>query len=209
METEIEKFSLEDVIQGMGKEKFEVFADTIRPVSYQVWINALYKSLAWIAKSMTQDARHFKGLNEEALNKLIVNKLSENCFEASAETDSGGHVDIYVKKNGWVWCGEAKIFDNGSHNYLAKGIRQLLHRYAGSDRHGGLIIYLKDGVLLEIKNEWRKKIKENKYKNMCFKSILEDKPSSLWFCSLHTHPTIGSEYEIRHIFITLKYEPKD
>jgi hypothetical protein len=193
----------------MGDRDYNQLLRALAPENYAAWIHNLYECLDDKANEMAEDARHLCGLGEEALSKQIVRFLQQKQFNATAESDAGGHVDVYVKHEQWLWCGEAKIF-SGSYSYLTEGVIQLLHRYASQGHHdGGLFIYVKDKSIKEVKEKWKEKLQVSGKEDLCFQTLAQDGLSYLCFRSLHTNSQTGYDYSLRHMFISLKYKPKN
>jgi len=199
-----QRLSIEALRNRMGPRRFDLMHQALFPGSYEDWIAAFYQTVDEVSHGLVEDAHHYRDLGEEALSKTIVRRLQPRYFNATTESDSGGHSDFYVHSNAWTWVGEAKIHCN-DYAYLAKGMRQLLTRYStGMLRHGGLFIYTKSLPARTLMNRWRQRLPGHIHTI----TTCDDAISPLAFRSIHEHPKSGIEYEVRHVVIPLIYEPE-
>ncbi|UBF26425.1 hypothetical protein K9N68_33840 [Kovacikia minuta CCNUW1] len=128
-------------------------------------------------------------------------------YDASHGSQHGGHTDLLVRKDNFVWIGEAKVYRGCA--YLWKGFQQLVTRYSTGDynqKDGGLLIYIfKENAKLAM-CEW------NDYlscKNLTGYIREVCKKGSLAFFSTHIHEKSGLPFRTKHLPIMFYFEPKD
>jgi len=109
------------------------------------FIRVLYEDIDKVIAQIQENPELRQNDTEDRLTIDIVNQLHILGYNASHDTKIGGHVDITVRKNGFLWLGEAKIYRDNT--YLWEGFTQLTTRYSIGDsnqEHGGLLIYIRD-----------------------------------------------------------------
>jgi len=107
-------------------------------------IRNLYKDIDKVISQIQENPGVRQQDNEDRLTIEIVDQLRSLGHEASHDTKIGGHADIVVRKNDFLWLGEAKIYQHN--NNLWEGFLQLLTRYSTGDfnqENGGLLIYIR------------------------------------------------------------------
>jgi len=170
-------------------------------------IRNLYKDIDQVISQIQKNPELREKDTEDRLTIEIVNLLRSLGHEASHETKMGGHADIAVIKNDFLWLGEAKIYKDNY--YLWEGFLQLVTRYSIGDynqENGGLLIYIRDKDASSIMQKWQ---------NYLIKKSLPDfslrpcKMRSLAFISTHKHERSGQPFHVRHIPVMLHFDPKD
>jgi hypothetical protein len=131
-------------------------------------------------------------------------------YDANHDTKIGGHTDISVRKNNFLWIGEAKKYSG--YAYIIKGFLQLFTRYSNSNHeNGALIIYMYKENTLAIIKKW--KIYLRRVCQQVFNQNLEVEESKIrkeiCFDSIHTHIGSGLKYRIKHIPVLLYFNPQD
>ena len=186
----------------------ETFLDNLFCDSYEDFIETLYKDLDK-SISVLEDARNLTSNDsEDRINADIVGKLKCMGYDATHDTQVGGHCDIHVERKNYRWIGEAKIYKGNS--YLNEGFLQLTTRYTTArvnQNQGGLLIYIRRENAEEIMSNWKAEI-EKIHKNDINK-IDTDPKNPLAFFSDHKHKTSGCTYRTRHIPVMLHFEPQD
>jgi len=110
-----------------------------------------------------------------------------------------------VTQDSYRWLGEAKIHE--SYEWLLKGLKQLLGRYATGREDGpGLLVYIKGSNAQAVLDKWRRRIEAG---NECdLKSTADaDKAEKLAFWSIHTHKGSGLEIRTKHLGVSLYHKP--
>jgi hypothetical protein len=198
------------------KELLEIFGgstpDMIRfkyitATSHEQRLHAVEAAIDWIVAEMSKSARHNADSTEDALTTQIVINLRAIGFQASHDADVGGHCDIVVEGvEKFLWLAEAKI--HGSYKWLFKGFQQLTTRYStgmpGQDA-GAMIIYCKGPRIDRMMSAWSKHLVENQPGAKIFPC--DGNPTV--FVSLHIHVRTGARFKVRHVPVSLYFDPKD
>jgi hypothetical protein len=198
------------------KELLEIFGDSpsdliklkyVKAKSHKQRLDAVDAAIDWIVAEMSKSARHNMQANEDSLTVQIVGFLKAMGFQASHDTDVGGHCDIVIEgKGGFLWLAEAKI--HRDYPWLLKGFRQLTSRYSTGligQNAGGLIIYSRRPRIDQMMKAWSEHLQENEpgvTVSPCPKTPLA-------FVSKQTHVRTGDEFTIRHVPVSLYFDPKD
>jgi HEAT repeat protein len=211
--TSEETFALEaiDAIQSRcGFYNYEIYqqAQVADNLGFEdALIRNLYKDIDKVIFQIQENPGVRQQDNEDRLTIEIVDQLRSLGHEASHDTKIGGHVDIAVKKNDFLWLGEAKIYKDN--NYLWEGFQQLVTRYSTGDsnqENGGLLIYIRDEDASSIMQKWQKYLSEKSLPDFSLRSC---KMRSLAFISTHKHERSGQAFHVRHIPVMLHFDPKD
>ena len=171
-------------------------------------IRNLYKDIDKVISQIQENPGVRQQDNEDRLTIEIVDQLRSLGHEASHDTKIGGHADIVVRKNDFLWLGEAKIYKDN--NNLWEGFQQLLTRYSTGDsnqENSGLLIYIraqKDAS--SIMQKWQKYLLGQSLPEL---SVRPCKMRRLAFISTHKHERSGQPFHVRHIPVMLLFDPKD
>jgi hypothetical protein len=164
-------------------------------------------AIDWIAQEHSKTRQHRHDRDEDALTVDIITDLKAMGFSASHDQDYGGHADIVIEARGdFLWLGEAKI--HSSYDWLLKGFQQLDTRYATAVRGqniGGLVIYCKTERVDQIMNRWTQHLAAHRPDvviDTCEKNPLVRR-------STHLHKRTGLPFQIRHVPISLYFNPED
>jgi hypothetical protein len=193
---------LEDNIPILGNLVSRVLANT-----YEEFIKVLYKDIDNIISILEENPELRKDDSEDRLTIEIISNLRCQGYDASHEQKHGGHTDILVKKNNYIWIGEAKI--HSSYDYLWQGFQQLTTRYStGNDnqKDGGLLIYIKNKNAKSIMDKWKDFLKD---KSLPEYKCIPCSQKQLAFFSEHIHEKSGLPFRVRHIPVLLYFNPKD
>ncbi|WP_441230064.1 hypothetical protein AB7828_10105 [Tardiphaga sp. 215_C5_N2_1] len=164
-------------------------------------------AIDWVVQEHTKTRQHRQERGEDALTIDIVTDLKAMGFDASHDTQYGGHCDIVIEsKDNFLWLGEAKV--HSGYDWLLKGFQQLDTRYStglpGQD-HGGMIIYFFGQDLLGVMNKWEEYLvakRPDVAVTACNKSPLIRN-------SVHAHERTGLPFHVRHTPINLYFKPND
>jgi hypothetical protein len=134
---------------------FERFAHVI-PEAVNTWRaqspdGFLHVSEGLLAQAIThleEQAKNFRGtqIKEDTITAAAIGFFNRFGIRASSQTNSRGHVDIYIK-HAWqpslVICGEAKIWNGAS--YHIAGLAQVLGYATGRTPFCFILAYVKIG----------------------------------------------------------------
>lgn len=144
---------------------------------------------------------------EDQITIQIRNMLVMRNYDAEHDVKHGGHVDLKVKLNDYVFILEAKIYS--SYSYLWEGWLQLTTRYASGDfnnKKNAILIYIQEQPnARQIMERWAQYIKSQ---NPCA-TITHRKEGKLPIISKHILDKTGLEFEIFHIPVMLYFKPED
>lgn len=177
--------------------------------SYSKFVDLIERAIDFIGKELAKNPKYQKGLSEDQITNQIVNSLRLIGFDATHDTENGGHCDIVIEAcNQMLWLGEAKMIKSKNNNWLYKGYNQLYTRYStGNDYQdrGGMIVYCFAPYMNKIMNAWKDYL-QNKYPNI---QIAPCKKYSLAFYSEQDHIRTGRKFIVRHIPISFYFSPED
>jgi HEAT repeat protein len=171
-------------------------------------IRNLYKDIDKVISQIQENPELRQEDNEDRLTIEIVNQLRILEYNVSHETKIGGHADIVIRKNNFLWLGEAKIYRDNN-NYLWEGFLQLTTRYSIGDdnqQNGGLLIYIRQEDASSIMKKWQNYLLEKSLPDYSFRLC---QMRSLAFISTHKHERSGLLFHVRHIPVMLHWYPKD
>jgi HEAT repeat protein len=171
------------------------------------FIRNLYKDIDKAISQIQENPKQRQEDTEDRLTIDIVNQLRCFGYEASHDSEIGGHVDIVVRKSNFLWLGEAKKYSDN--NYLWEGFLQLTTRYSIGDsnqNHGGLVIYIKNGDASSIMESWQNYLREKSLPDYSFRPCKMKSPA---FISTHKHERSGQPFHVRHMPVMLHFAPKD
>jgi hypothetical protein len=170
-------------------------------------LSCVNDAIDWIIQEHTKTRQHRQGRGEDALSIDIVTELKALGFDASHDTQYGGHCDIVIEARGnFLWLGEAKVHD--AYDWLLKGFQQLDTRYStgipGQDA-GGLIIYYFGQDLANVMQIWEQRLARARPDVQI--SICKNNP--LIRNSVHIHKNSGLPFHVRHTPVNLHFKPED
>lgn len=175
--------------------------------SYGDFIELLYRDIDDIVFDLTKNPELRRKDSEDRLTIELVCLLRRLQYNASHDAKIGGHTDISIEKSQYLWIGEAKIF-SGSYDWLLKGFHQLTTRYSIGNlqqNHGALIIYIQSHNSIQVMQKWKRKLQE-KEPNI---KIEECSLNQECFVSISKHPRSGANFYVRHIPVSLLFDPQD
>lgn len=158
-----------------------------------------------ILQEFSRTPKERQGRSEDGLTIDLITSLKNMGFQASHDTTTGGHCDIVIDgRYDFLWLGEAKI--HKSYDWLLKGFNQLDTRYAtavkGQDR-GGVVIYHYGPRVDQIMDCWAIYLQEQRPDV----AIEQRNSGDLVINTRHTHVRTGREYYIRHVIVSLYWNP--
>lgn len=193
---------LESYIPELGRFPSRLLAET-----YDEFINELYKDIDTLIFYKEENPELYGKDTEDRITIDIKIFLCGLGYNASHETKIGGHADLVVKKKEFLWIGEAKI--HSSYSYLWEGFLQLTTRYSTGDcnqKDGGLLIYIRNENAKTIMDKWQTHLCSKKLPDYSFNPCSKRR---LAFFSNHKHERTGESFRVRHMGITLYFNPKD
>lgn len=198
--------ALEAVIRG--KPELEIIFGLLNVASYSEFVTYINRAVDLVLRKMAQNPELLSSKGEDELTIYVVHMLQIMSIDAGHDTKTGGHVDIRVKgPNDYVWLAEAKKF-SGSYSWLLKGFQQLNTRYStGLPGHdsGGILIYSDQPRIDRLMTRWQEKLTDFDPGIQIEGCPLDE----MAFVSSHPHERTGRPYKVRHIPLSLYFEPKD
>lgn len=189
---------------------FAAMAESMLVSTYSGFVDLLIRDInAWI-KIVEEEPGIRLEDDEDRLTTELVTFLKARYYDASREQMVGGHCDIVVRNRlGFLWLGEAKVHSDYTH--LHKGFRQLCDRYSTgtpSANHGGLLIYMRVSKVSTVMAKWRTELKGVNLPSYIENDCHDDR-RGLAFSSAHQHDRTGLTYTVRHMAVSLRFEPTD
>lgn len=178
--------------------------------TYEQFTETLYSDLNDVVLSFQENPELRRNDGEDRLTIEIVNVLRGMGYNAGHETKIGGHTDLSVRgKNNYLWIGEAKI--HSSYDYLFQGFQQLCTRYATGDVNqdsGGLIIYItKNKNSSKVITTWKERLSGYGLDGLEINSC--PKRPGFEFDSTHILERTGTPFKVKHIGVSLFFDPQD
>lgn len=173
--------------------------------NYADFVDIIRNVLKRVIKGMVRSRNHFQGMGEDQLTNHIVSHFDNYGFICSHDKQIGGHVDISIEFDDYLWYAEAKI--HSSYLTLQRGWAQLTTRYmtgmADEDR-GAFLIYNFNKDAVSVTSAWRQ-VMEEQYPDIELGAV-ED---NLNFVCSGTHEGTGRKYTVDNYNIPLYFDPKD
>lgn len=177
--------------------------------SYEQFVNSLYTDLDEIVAIIQENPELRKNDDENRLTIEIVGMLRAYGYSAGHDTKVGGHTDISVRgKKNFLWIGEAKI--HGAYDELLGGFKQLCTRYSTGDvgqNCGGMIIYIRNVKAADVVTEWRARLSQQGLEQ--YSDYDCPARAGMAFYSSHIHERAGMHFQVRHVGVILRFDPKD
>lgn len=179
--------------------------------TYDRFISLVYNCLDELIRNIEENCMLRIADSEDRLNDEIKMGLRQkNLFDAvEHDAQCGGHIDLLVRLDEYMWKGEAKIFGGRSgygNDWLYKGFHTLSTKYSKgnpNDCHGGVLIYIKAPGTKSVMEAWQAYLLD-KSKNSPVCTPCTSNPCA--FFSEHPHIVSGLPYKVRHIPISI-YDP--
>ena len=122
--------------------------NTWRAQSPDGFLHVTESLLAAAITHLEEQAKNFRDSKEDTITAAAIGFFNRNGIRASSQTNSRGHVDIYIK-HAWqpslVICGEARIWRSPS--YHIGGLAQVLGYTTGRFPFCFVLVYVKTGGL--------------------------------------------------------------
>lgn len=176
--------------------------------TYEDFLEGLYEELEDCVKRIEEDPKVHVNDSEDRVSREIINMLSR-WYDASHDELIGGHSDIVVRgPRGFLWVAEAKI--HGGYDYMLKGFQQLTTRYMRGTPNadqGALLMYIRNGDTAGVVEKWAAKIDAESLTN--YERMACPVRQELGFRTSHRHSSSGRPVLIRHIGISMHWDPQD
>jgi len=191
------------------KPALEIGLSVATSNDYAEWARNINRAVDHALRQMAQNPELRQAKGEDELTIELVSLLNMMDIEAGHDTKVGGHVDIRIKgKRDYHWLAEAKKHKQ-DYAWLMQGFQQLNTRYttglAGQDK-GGFIVYSDHARIDRTMSKWRDHLEEQKIEGMSFSNC---ELNDLSFQSTHPHDRTGRPLEVRHIALSIYFDPKD
>jgi HEAT repeat protein len=190
-----------------GFYNYEIYQYVKQVESDGNFISQFYKDIDKVIYQIQKNPELRQKDGEDRLTIEIVGALRSSGYNANHDCKNGGHVDLAVEKDDFIWLGEAKIYRDN--NYLWEGFQQLTTRYSTGDTNqnsGGLLIYILKEDAKSIMKKWQEYLRN---KNLPEYSCEPCKIKSSAFISSHRHEGSGQLFHVRHVPVLLHFAPKD
>lgn len=207
MAPELATNTLGDYTRRHGEDGFYRVMEIQHPSSSREFLDRLYQELNVIIRNLERTSAVRQNDGEDRITLDIVLLLHQAGYNVTHDGYVNGHADISVTQDEFMWIGEAKVHDE--YEWLFKGLRQLLNRYATGRADGsGLLIYIKGQNASQVLAEWRQRLVAA---GECALKFTEDADSTerLVFWSTHTHASSGLDIKTKHLGVSLYFNPTD
>lgn len=200
-------YSLDDLNRLFPDAAGQIRLKMALAVDHSERVGAVEKAIDHIAQDLSRTRQHRQHGSEDLLTTDIVSMLTKMGFQASHDTDVGGHCDVVIEgRDDFLWLGEAKT--HTSYDWLYKGFQQLSTRYSsgipGQDV-GGLLIYCYNQGAREMMEKWKRHLTAERSDI----EVAACARNPLVFRSTHAHVVSGLPYVIRHVPVLLHFKPDD
>jgi hypothetical protein len=149
-----------------------------------------------------------KDRTEDELTIELTKLLRMTGFEAAHESKVGGHCDIVIRHpSDYLWLAEAKKHKN-DYGWLLQGFQQLNTRYATgapNQNCGGFIIFHYGERVDRTMTKWRAHL-TGKIVGIATADCALD---PMCFFSEHAHQRTGLPLKVRHMPLSLFFQPQD
>lgn len=173
---------------------------------YGDFVSVVETRLGQISKEMVRSCNYFQEKSEDEITFHIISHFKGWGFGAQHDSMIGGHVDISIEYDDYLWMAEAKI--HSSYLTLQRGWEQLNSRYSTGmkdEDRGAFLIYNFNKNALSVTKEWRLRLKEF-YPDLTFAPYNEQ---DLDFRTNGKHVKSGRDFFVTHFNIPLHFDPKD
>lgn len=174
---------------------------------YATFVTLINQAVDWIAQELSQNPELRRKQSEDQLTVQVVLSLKSMGFLADHDTKVGGHCDIVVKhKYELQWLAEAKIARDNP--WLLKGFQQLATRYStgnAGQNDGCLLIYCFRPRIDKVVGMWIDFLQ----KHIKGISVQQCPIAPSARLSVYTHERTGQPYRVRHVPISLYFNPQD
>ncbi|TRO08205.1 hypothetical protein EQ836_24710 [Ectopseudomonas mendocina] len=194
---------------GASKEKdlMPVFRSVVNDAigSYDDFVGVINNLVKRKITSMIRGRHKLQGLDEDQLTYKITDQFEELGFNVSHDKQVGGHVDILIEHEEYLWSGEAK--KHSGYSKLEQGWFQLTTRYMTgmpNENAGSFFIYNFNQDAISVTTAWRKFLADS------HPSVEQGEvEGGLHFASRTKHEGTGLPILINHYNIPLYHDPKD
>lgn len=189
-----------------NSEPFEIMLKMMLAADHADRLWCVQRAVDYIAREMFKAPQHYQELNEDGLTNIVLSNLKSMGFQATHDTQYGGHCDIVIEaKDGFMWIAEAKI--HRDYEWLLKGFQQLTTRYTtgviGQDA-GEIIIYINARRIDKIMESWASFLAKERPE-----VFIEYNKDDIRIVTKNIHERTGRVFTIRHTPISLYFNPKD
>ncbi len=153
-----------------------------------------------------QSAGNHTTTGEDGISDIVVAYLCRDGVIARRETNSNGHVDIFIEsafKKIYAICGEAKLFS--SYSYHVTGLVQVLHYSTGRCGFGFLLEYVRDVPITDAIDKIRQGLLSDKPENMT--TGPDDWPDIPFGLRTKHEHTSGRRVTILHLGVNMNVTP--
>jgi hypothetical protein len=152
-------------------------------------------------KKIENGSKEYTTLNEPGLSHLLADMLNVMGWQATAETNNNGHVDVVVEcafGRHWKYLGECKLYKG--YQYHVDGCGQLLGYCTGRERRSFCMDFIKATDAFEKMKKLRAEMDEKRPLDQ--KAAASDHIIQGAFLTSHDHQS-GAIVEILHLGCSL------
>ncbi|MDU9411178.1 hypothetical protein [Pseudomonas sp. zfem005] len=172
---------------------------------YADFTQFIHGELTNIFRDMVRSCHFFQKQSEDQITFHVISQFNTLGFRALHDPQIGGHVDICIEYDDYLWLAEAKIHTGYLH--LQRGWEQLTSRYSTGMKNeddGAFLIYNFNKKALGVTKEWRSVLTDF-YPDV----EIQYEEDELDFHTVHEHVRSGRRYSVKHYNIPLHHDPKD
>lgn len=186
----------------------EAMVELLLMPNYETFVRIVNESIDRAFAMMSENPELRKARSEDEITVELCNLLRMVSLEATHEQKVGGHCDVTIQAApNFMWLGEAKRHVKGN-DWLYQGFQQLNTRYstgAPNQNKGGMLIYAYKADLNGQMVSWKDHL-ASVHAGIQFENCAAN---ALAFFSSHVHERSGLPYQVRHIPLSLYFQPKD
>ncbi|AEH89920.1 hypothetical protein Mesop_5507 [Mesorhizobium opportunistum WSM2075] len=201
------RYSLQDLLTLMPDTASRIRFNYCFSINNDQRTECVNCAIEYAGKELARWVQYKQRHSEDALTVEIVSLLRSMGMSATHDSAIGGHCDIAIEgRDDFLWIGEAKI--NRGCGYLYAGLKQLLTRYstgAPGQNTGGIIVYCFNSRIDRAMQKWRQYVGKMQPATHITQAVSD--PS--WFASSHRHQRTGRPFVVRHVAISLHFDPQD
>jgi hypothetical protein len=172
------------------------FLQLLRVMSEEEFVVAAEGALERAIRTIESGSTRYSALDERGLSRLLADFLTMAGYQASAERDHNGHVDVVVEHSfggRWKYLGECKM--HKGFQYHLDGCKQLLGYCTGRELRAFSLDFFKVPAMFTKLSALRDRMDTEMPLDQA--SASSDHGIKGAFTTAHTHPTGGS-VEILH-----------
>lgn len=172
---------------------------------YDDFVGIINSHITASIRSMIRGRQNLQNLKEDQLTHFMIAQFESFGFKVSHDKQIGGHVDISIEYDDYLWLAEAKI--HSSYFTLQRGWYQLTTRYMtgmAEENEGAFFIYNFNKKAATVTEGWRSFLTD--FHPDVEQGVVE---GGLHFATRTNHEGTGLPIKVNHYNIPLYFDPKD